>query len=240
VKRLGNKISILGRFPTKNEFKQFFQNDNIYFDVVTLLLSYMFILFAAWNDDLLGLPSNGFTWLGEYVLAGGLACEIVLRVALVDKRPWHFYPLVALDAISVLTVIPSLIFVTFARVIRLIVSSGRMLQLIDKVSRSRGNPYLILLVYPFVVPIAAALFYALERHASNTQVHNYFQSLVMMMSYSLTVGLAANHPVTTTGKLIAGGMLLTGIMCVSIIGNALTDRYTIVRTEQVETKAGLE
>jgi cytochrome c biogenesis factor len=100
-----------------------------------------------------------------------------------------------------------------------------MLQLIDTISRKRGNPYMILLVYPFVVPIFAAFFFYVEHHASNAQVHNYVQALILMMSYSLTVGLAASHPVTYIGKCLAGVMFLTGLMCVSIIGNALSERY---------------
>ncbi len=37
--------------------------------------------------------------------------------------------------------------------------------------------------------------------------------------------LAASHPVTYIGKCLAGIMFLTGLMCVSIIGNALSERY---------------
>jgi hypothetical protein len=35
---------------------------------------------------------------------------------------------------------------------------------------------------------------------------------------------------------IAGIMLLTGFMCVSIIGSALSARYSIGRSENVKTK----
>lgn len=209
-------------------------SDNLVEDFLTLGFSYLFILLAAWNDDLLGLPANVFTWAGEYALAAALAVEIVLRLAFVRKRPWYFYPLIVVDAISVLTVLPGIVYVNFARAARLLVSAGRMLQLIDRVSRSRGNPYLVLLVYPFVVPVAAALFFGFERNAPGTQVQNYFQAFTLMMSYSLTVGIASNHPVTDAGKVIAGVLLLIGLLCVSIIGNALTDRYTILRAEEVE------
>lgn len=171
------------------------------------------------------------TLAAEYLLATGLAAEIVMRLMLTRQRPWQFYPLVALDTVAVLTVVPSLAIVTLARVIRLCVSGVRMLHLIDKLSRERGNPYLILLVYPLVVPVVAALFFAIERNAPQSQIHDYFGALVMMMSYSLTLGLAAHHPVTYGGKAIAGAMLLVGLMCVAIIGNALTARYTRVRID---------
>jgi voltage-gated potassium channel len=220
----------------RGRVRELIRSDTLTADIVTLMLSYAFILVSAWNDDLLGLPPNVFTLVGEYLLAAGLAVEIVLRLIIVEDRAWYFYPLVVIDAISVLTVIPGLVFVTFARVVRLLVSGTRMLRIIDKLSRAHGNPYIILLVYPLVVPIAAALFFLFERHAPGTQVHNYFQALVLMMNYSLTVGLASNHPVTMEGKVIAGIMLLTGFMCVSIIGNALSTRYTIVRSESVKTK----
>jgi hypothetical protein len=218
--------------PVRTQIQQFIDRRSIWIDVFTVIFSYAFILFAAWNDELIGLAPSPLTWFAEYALALGLAIEIVLRLIYARKRAWFFYPMVVVDTISVLTVIPGLIYVTFARIVRLIVSGARMLALIDRISRRRGNPYLILLVYPLVVPIAAALFYAVEKSASNAQVHNYFQSLVLMMSYSLTVGLASNHPVTATGKAIAGVMLLTGIMSVSIISNALTDRYSYVRSAE--------
>ncbi len=144
----------------------------------------------------------------------------------------HFYPLIAVDAISVLTVIPNVVYVTFARVIRLIVSGGRMLQLIDRMSRRRGNPYMILLIYPLVVPIAAALFSRQALAPRTCRCTIIFKSLILMLSYSLTIGIASNHPVTYTGKVIAGIMLLAGLLCVAIVGNALTDRYSIVRTRQ--------
>lgn len=208
--------------------------DNFWTDVITLVQSYLFILFAAWNDGLLGLPSNGLTYGVEYLIAIGIVIEIYLRLRFTEQKSWYFYPLLIVDAISVLTIIPALGFVTLARVIRLIVSAVRMLHLIDKMSRVKGNPFTILLVYPLIVPVAAALFYAVEGHDKHAQIHNFFEALVLMLSYSLTVGLASNHPVTYAGKTIAGVMLLIGILCISIIGNALSDRYTILRSSEVE------
>jgi hypothetical protein len=215
---------------SKSRVRAFLRGDTLAADAVSLVLSYAFILFAAWDDSLLGLEPNVFTYIAEYALALGLACEIAARLMLAVDRRWYFYPMIVVDAISVLTVIPSVVYVTFARVIRLVVSGGRMLHLIDRVARRNGNPYLILLIYPLVVPIAAALFFIVERDVANVQIHNYFQALVLMLSYSLTIGIASNHPVTYTGKVIAGIMLLSGLLCVSIIGNALTDRYSILRT----------
>ena len=212
----------------KARFRAYFRRNNIFADAMTLALSYAFILFGTWDDGLLGLEPTIFSHVCEWLLAIGLALSIVMRVIYVPRedRKWHFYPLVAVDALSVMTVVPSVSYVQFAQVVRLVVSGGRTLQLIDSIARRRGNPYLILLVYPFVVPIVAAFFFVIERHAGHPQVHNYFQALVLMMSYSLTVGLVSNHPVTHAGKLIAGAMLLTGLMCVSVVGNALTERYT--------------
>jgi hypothetical protein len=218
--------------PWSAAIRAYLREDNILVDVAVLVLSYAFILFSAWNDDLLGLAPNLATWAGEYLLAAALACEIVLRLLYAEERPWFFYPLIVIDSISVLTVIPGLIYATFSRFIRLLFTGARMLRLIDRLSRKHGNPYLILLVYPLVVPIAAALFYGLERHAPRTEVTNYFQALDLMMSYSLTVGMAGSHPVTNAGRAIAGVMLITGLMCVSIIGNALTHRYSMVRVRQ--------
>lgn len=212
--------------PIRVVLRRMLEGDDVMADVVTLVLSYAFIFFGAWNDGLLGFAPDAATLALEWVLALGLATEIVLRLRYARERKWYFYPLIAIDAASVLTVVPGLIFVQFARAVRIAVSGGRMLQLIDVISRKRGNPYLILLVYPFVVPILAAFFFYVEHHAANAQVHNYAQAFASMLSYSLTVGLASSHPVTYTGKMLAGLMFLTGLMCVSIIGNALSERYS--------------
>jgi cytochrome c biogenesis factor len=216
-----------------NRIERFVSPDNLSHDVVTLVLSYLFIIVAAWNDNLLGLTPGRMTQTAEYVLALMLACEVVLRVIFSRHRPWYFYPLIIVDAVSILTIIPSLIYATFARALRLIFSGVRMVHIIDKLSRARGNPYFVLLIYPFVVPIAAALFFLFERNQAGTHITNFFQSLIVVLSYSLTIGLVSNHPITYGAKLIAGIMLLVGLMCVSIIGNALSNRYTIVRSEEV-------
>jgi hypothetical protein len=211
---------------TKVELRRILDGDDIYADAVTLVLSYAFIFLGALNDRLLGIEPSPLTVALEWLLATGLAIEIALRLRFTRKRPWYFYPLVLVDVAAVATIIPGLKFIQFARTLRILVSGGRMLQLIDAISRRRGNPYLVLLIYPFIVPPVSALFYFVERHANNANVHDYFHALILMLSYSLTVGFAANHPVTYSGKLLAGVMFLTGLMCVSIIGNALTSRYT--------------
>lgn len=215
------------------DISNFLEGEDVYADALTLLLSYAFIFFGAWNDGLIGLTPAPWTFLLEWALALGLAVEVVLRLRYSRARAWYFYPLIVVDSLSVATVIPGLALVQFARTARILVSGGRMLQLIDVISRKRGNPYLVLLIYPFVIPVVAAFFFVVERHAANAQVHNYFQAFSLVMSYSLTVGLAGNHPVTYTGKVLAGLMFLAGLMCVSIIGNALSDRYGRRRTRTV-------
>lgn len=212
---------------------RFLEGEDIYADAATLLLSYAFIFFGAWNDRLIGLEPTLWTFILEWILALGLAVEVVVRLRYARERAWYFYPLIVIDSLSVATVIPGFMFVQFGRTARILVSGGRMLQLIDVISRKRGNPYLVLLIYPFVIPVVAAFFFVVERHAANAQVHNYLQAFSLVLSYSLTVGLAGNHPVTYTGKILAGLMFLAGLMCVSIIGNALSDRYGRKRSRVV-------
>jgi hypothetical protein len=214
------------RASIRSTIRRFVEGHDVYADVLTLVLSYLFVLVGAWNDNLLGLEPNVFTILLEWALALGLATEIVLRLLFVRERQWHFWPMIIVDAISVATILPGPAYMTFARSARIVVCAGRLLQLIDTLSRRHANPYLVLLVYPFVVPITAAIFYAVERGALHAQVHNYFNALVLMLSYTLTVGLITNHPVTHIGKAMAGIMFLTGLLCVSILGNALTTRYS--------------
>jgi len=223
----------LKRWPSNVDIGRFLEGEDVYADAVTLLLSYAFIFFGAWNDGLVGLQPTFWTFGLEWTLAFGLAVEVILRLRYSRERAWYFYPLIVIDSLSVATVIPGLTYVQFARTARILVSGGRMLQLIDVISRKRGNPYLVLLIYPFVIPVVAAFFFVVERHAANAQVHNYFQAFSLVLSYSLTVGLVGNHPVTYTGKILAGLMFLAGLMCVSIIGNALSDRYGRKRSRAV-------
>jgi hypothetical protein len=209
-----------------NLIRELTEGHDLYADAITLVLSYAFVLTGAWNDRLLGLAPNAATLTLEWLLALGLAAEIVLRILFVRERKWHFWPTIAVDTISVATIVPGLAYFTFARLARILVCAVRLLHLIDAISRRRGNPYLVLLVYPFVVPIAAAIFYAVESTAPQGQVHDYFTALALVLSYTLTIGLFTNHPVTPVGTAVAGIMFLTGLMCVSILGNALTARYS--------------
>jgi hypothetical protein len=91
--------------PIRVILRRMLEGDDVYADVLTLVLSYAFIFVGAWNDRLLGLAPNAATWATEWTLALGLAVEIALRLRFARERKWYFYPLIAVDAASVLTIV---------------------------------------------------------------------------------------------------------------------------------------
>lgn len=195
-------------------------------DILIVILSYAFILIGAWNDNLLGLCPTMITFGMEYFLAFLLLIEVVFRFIFTKNKNQNFYLFVFIDILSVLTVIPGILYMSFARLARLFVNGFKILKILDHISRKTSNPYYMLYLYPLVIPMISALLYAVEKNARNVNVHNYFDALYMAFSYSLTIGLSSHHPVTMIGNIICGGLLLIGFMIVAVIGNTLSIRYS--------------
>jgi hypothetical protein len=114
--------------------------------------------------------------------------------------------------------------VAFARIIRLIYASWRTTALIERLASQRNNAIYLVWIYPLVLPLAAAILYIIESHSQHTALRSYFDALAMTIGYSLTLG--SNRPNTYAGNVICGILFVAGLLCISVIGNSLAQRYT--------------
>lgn len=208
----------------KNWLYEFVNSRGLPRELVVIAVSYLFIFSSAWNDGLLGLLPSPLSLAVEIFMAVVLSMEILSRIFFSRDRSLGFYTLLSLDVLSLLTVVPALIGIAFARVIRLIYASWRTVALIERLARERNNAMYLVWIYPLVLPLAAAILYAIESQAPEATVKSYFSALAMTLSYSLTLG--SNRPATYAGNIICGIIFVAGILCISVIGNTLAHRYT--------------
>jgi hypothetical protein len=78
-------------------------------------------------------------------------------------------------------------------------------------------------IYPLVVPLAAALLFAVESQSQHPAIHNHLDALGMTVGYSLTLG--SSRPSSYAGNIICGILFVGGLLCISVIGNTLSRRY---------------
>jgi hypothetical protein len=78
-------------------------------------------------------------------------------------------------------------------------------------------------VYLLIIPIAAAMLFAVESHAGHSPVRNYLDAPAMTVGYALTLG--SSRPSTYTGNIICGVLFVGGVLCIGIIGKTLASRY---------------
>ncbi|HZO94195.1 MAG TPA: hypothetical protein VFB22_10495 [Candidatus Baltobacteraceae bacterium] len=192
-------------------------------EVVVICVSYAFILAGAWNDGLLGFPPSGTSRIAEIGAAVALAAEVATRLICTKRRGPRFWTLLLFDVISILTVLPALMWFTFARLVRMVYAAIRLTLLLDRLAADRNNGMFITGVFPFVVPVLAAVLFAIERRASGTTIHNYFDALKMCFAFSLSLGNV--RPATTAGMAICGGLLILGLLTIGVLTNTITARY---------------
>ena len=84
--------------------RRFFAPDNLWYDLCVVALSYAFVTFGAWNDNLVGIAPSRLSYLLEMVFAALLGLEIILRVGFTSRhhRNRLYWPLVFLDFVSIL------------------------------------------------------------------------------------------------------------------------------------------
>lgn len=189
-----------------------------------ITVSYLFIFAGAWNDGLIGLLPSTFSSVVEIIMATILVLEILSRVAFSKDKSFGFYGLLSLDVASLLTLVPALMGIAFARIIRLIYASWRTTALIERLARQRNNAVYLVWIYPLVLPLAAALLFAIESQSHHPAIKGYLDALAMTIGYSLTLG--SSRPNTYAGNVICGILFVAGILCISVIGNTLAQRYT--------------
>ncbi|HEY0381334.1 MAG TPA: hypothetical protein VGC72_03965 [Candidatus Elarobacter sp.] len=192
-------------------------------EVLVISVSYLFIYAGAWNDGLLGFTPSLFSRAAEYAMAAALAVEVIFRIRYTSQRRREFWPLVALDIISVLTIFPFFEWITLARVGRMIYAASRLMRLLDRLACQRGNGMYITAIFPFVVPILAAAVFAIERHSPSTTVHNYGDALRMCFGFALSLGNV--RPVSSVAMGVCGSLFLLGLLTIGVLTNTISARY---------------
>jgi hypothetical protein len=192
-------------------------------ELVVITVSYAFIFAGAWNDGLLGFPPSIWSVAAEWTMAAALLAEVVSRIAFTERRGTGFWGLVALDFASVLTVFPGFAWITFARVGRMLYAAGRLMRFLDRLAAERDNGMYITGIFPFVVPVLAAVVYSAERHTRGSPVHNIYDALRMCFAFSLTLGNV--RPVSDIAKVVCGALFLLGLLTIGVLTNAISARY---------------
>ncbi len=193
-------------------------------EVLVICLSYAFVGCGAWNDGLLGFAPSPISRSAEWFMAALLTTEIASRLALTRKRSASFWAVLSLDALSVLTVLPGLLWVSVFRLVRVVYAAGRLIALLDRIARRSRNPLYLVSLYPFVIPLSAAVVLALERHEPSSPIHNYLQAISVCFAFALSLGNI--RPVSGGSMAICGTLFLLGIICIGVLTNALSSRYS--------------
>jgi hypothetical protein len=207
----------------RGRLDDFINSQGIAHEVVVVVVSYLFVFAGAWNDGYVGLVPSPASGVIEACMATILLLEITSRLLFVHRRRFSFYALIVLDVLSLLTVIPYLTGFAFARLFRLGYASWRTVLLLERLAKTRNNAMYLAWIYVLIVPLAAAMLFAVEAHAGNSPVKNYLDALAMTVGYALTLG--SSRPSTYTGNVICGVLFVGGVLCIGIIGNTLANRY---------------
>lgn len=205
------------------ELRAFVNSDGVEHEGLVLGVSYLFILAGAWNDALLGFAPSIWSHALELLMATILALEIASRVMFTQNRTLGYYTILALDLVSLLTVFPFFIGAGFARLGRMFYAVWRLCRTLDKMASSRKNPLYLTALYPFGVPLMAAIVYALERHMPGSTIHNYFEALLVCFAFALSLGNV--RPASPFAMAICGILFLAGLVCIGIITNWVSNRY---------------
>ncbi len=203
--------------------RAFVNSDGIEHEGAVIVVSYLFILAGAWNDDLLGLAPSIWSRFTEWTMAAVLGAEIVSRVMFTYKRNRSYYLILLLDVVSLLTVFPFFDYAGFARLGRMFYAVWRLLRALDSMASSKRNPLYLTALFPFAVPLMAAVVYALDRHIPTSTIHNYLQALLICFAFTLSLGNV--RPASPYGMAICGILFLAGLMCIGIITNWVSNRY---------------
>lgn len=203
--------------------RTFVNSDGIEHEGVVIVVSYLFILAGAWNDALLGFAPSIWSHITESTMATALALEIASRVMFTQNRTLSYYGILLLDLISLLTIFPFFVGAGFARLGRMFYAVWRLLRALDKMASRKKNPLYLTALFPFGVPLMAAIVYALERHMPSSTIHNYFEALLVCFAFALSLGNV--RPASPFAMAICGILFLAGLVCIGIITNWVSSRY---------------
>ena len=134
--RIGSQIS---KFPNDRDIPH---------EILVICISYVFVGCGAWNDGLLGFKPSGFSRLAELSMAFVLAFEIASRLRFTHNKTGRFWAILVLDILSVFTVLPGLLWISFARLARVLYAGGRLIMLLDRIACKTKNPMYLVVLYP--------------------------------------------------------------------------------------------
>lgn len=201
-----------------------FTNDrDIAHEVLVISISYVFVGRGAWNDGLLGFTPSPLSHFAELTMALVLSLKIASRLRFTLEKSARFWFVLILDALSVLTVLPGLLWISFARLARVLYAGGRLVILLDRISCKTKNPMWLVILYPFIVPLVAAVVLASERSVHSSTIHNYLQALSVCFAFALSLGNV--RPESPFAMGMCGVLFLLGIICIGVFTNAISARY---------------
>lgn len=156
-------------------------------------------------------------------MASALLAEVVMRISFTAQRGAGFWALVTLDFVSVLTVVPGLMWATFARLARMVYAAVRLTYYLDQLARERDNGMYVTGIFPFVVPLLAAVVYSIERHTRGSPIHDFGAALRVCFAFSLTLGNVS--PANDLSKAVCGALFLLGLLTIGVLTNTISARY---------------
>ena len=213
--------SVFSRFGAR--VAKFTNDRDIAHEILVISISYVFVGCGAWNDGLLGFTPSPQSHVAEIAMAVVLSLEIASRLRFTREKSARFWFVLLLDALSVLTVLPGLLWISFARLARVLYAGGRLVMLLDRISCKTKNPMWLVILYPFIVPLVAAVVLAFERSIHSTTIHNYLQALSVCFAFALSLGNV--RPESPFAMGMCGLLFLLGVMCIGVFTNAISARY---------------
>lgn len=191
----------------------------------------VFLAAFAWPilDPDLGSPWRGvcgFVVLATWVL---FALDYVIRFGLAVDR-WRFIRSNLLDL--------AVIALPLLRPLRLL----RLVMLLDALNRHAGGSLRgRVAVYvagatSLVLFVAALAVLEAERGAEDANIATFSDALWWGMTTITTVGYGDRFPVTSTGRLVAAGLMLAGIALLGVVTASLAS-WLVERVQQVEEQS---
>ncbi len=207
-----------------NRIRFFVNHQMVAHEILVIAISYLFVAAGLWNDRVLGLAPTPYSRLAELLLAAALALEIISRLEFTYERPAGFWILIAADVTSILTIFPAIKFVALLRLFRTLYASARLVGLLDCLACKYKNPLYLIGIYPLVVPAVSAVVYAVERNVNGSPIKTYFDALSVCFTFALTLGNVRPESPISMG--LCGILFLAGIVCIGILTNAISARYS--------------
>lgn len=212
--------------------------------MTVLALLWLPVLVVPFVTQLHGSVALTFDAL-DYFIWAAFAVEYAVKLWLAVDR-WHFVRHHLLDLAMV--AVPILRPLRLARIFRLVRLSRVVLVLSSGLKRARalfahhGLQFVILAVSAIVFAGAGLEVYFEKHSVGPTAVHNYADALWWAIVTVTTVGYGDKIPMTGAGKVVATGLMLTGIGLVGALTATIASFFVQEQhaSELTEIKAQLQ